>query len=197
MTFNVKDYGAFGNGEIDDTQAIQKTIDRAYSSDGQVEIPAGTYLVGSLFLKSNIHLRFEKGACLLGIKDIMYYPEINTRVAGVEMKWPAAILNVIDSTNVKISGSGIIDGQGSHWWKLYWGDDQKSGKRHWYDTHNLRWIADYEIKRPREILVYRSQNIGHFILFILIKILEFHCEVEPIKVIPINLVGHVDKRGYY
>jgi len=159
MEFNVKDYGAVGDGVTIDTAAIQKTIDTA-TADSKVILPAGIYLVGSLFLKSELQLEFHSGAQLLGIKDITQYPEIDARVAGVEMKWPAAILNVLECHDVKITGPGIIDGQGPHWWKLYWGEDQKGGKRKWYDEHDLRWIADYEIKRPREILVYKSQQIA-------------------------------------
>lgn len=159
MEFNVKDYGAVGDGATLDTTAIQKTIDAA-TAGSKVVLPAGIYLVGSLFLKSELQLEFKSGAQLLGSKAIADYPEIDARVAGVEMKWPAAILNVLECHDVKITGPGIIDGQGPHWWNLYWGEDQKGGKRKWYDEHDLRWIADYEIKRPREILVYKSQQIA-------------------------------------
>ncbi len=159
MELNIKDHGAVGDGVTLDTIAIQKTIDAATAGD-KIVLPAGIYLVGSIFMKSELQLEFKSGAQLLGSKDIADYPEIDARVAGVEMKWPTAILNVLECHDVKIAGPGIIDGQGPHWWNLYWGEDKKSGKRKWYDEHDLRWIADYEIKRPREILVYKSQQIA-------------------------------------
>ncbi len=69
--------------------------------------------------------------------DIEAFPEIDTRVAGVEMKWPAAILNVLSAKDILIEGKGIIDGQGDHWWELYWGKDQKSGTRAEYDQKDF------------------------------------------------------------
>ncbi|MGG2440377.1 glycoside hydrolase family 28, partial [Enterococcus faecium] len=75
------------------------------------------------------HLIFEEGAVLKGKTEIEAFPEIDTRVAGIEMKWPAAILNVLSAKDILIEGKGIIDGQGEHWWELYWGKDQKSGTR--------------------------------------------------------------------
>lgn len=85
MEFNVKDYGAVGDGATLDTTAIQKTIDAA-TAGSKVVLPAGIYLVGSLFLKSELQLEFKSGAQLLGSKAIADYPEIDARVAGVEMK---------------------------------------------------------------------------------------------------------------
>ncbi|MFD1670593.1 glycoside hydrolase family 28 protein [Agrilactobacillus yilanensis] len=157
--FNVLDYGALGDGQTLDTTAIQQAIDAAALVSGEVFLPAKTYLVGALFIKRHVTLSFQKGAKLLGSTDIADFPEIFSRVAGVEMCWPAAILNLLEVDNVTIKGQGIIDGQGPHWWQLYWGADGHGGQRQWYDTHDLRWIADYAIKRPRSILVFKSEAI--------------------------------------
>lgn len=157
MILNVKEYGAVGDGKTIDTSSIQRVLDKA--SGSKVIIPEGIYLVGALFIRSNTTIIFESGAKFLALKDIKEFPEIFSRVAGVEMYWPAAILNLINVTNVDIQGPGLINGSGPYWWNIYWGKDQKSGRRQWYDEHNLRWIADYEIKRVRSILIYKSNNI--------------------------------------
>lgn len=47
-------------------------------------------------------------------------PIMQTRVAGIEMKWPAALINVYEQSGVKISGSGVVDGDGKQWWDRYW-----------------------------------------------------------------------------
>ncbi|MHA4750722.1 glycoside hydrolase family 28, partial [Enterococcus faecium] len=88
-------------------------------------IPKGIYLVGALFLKDKSPLIFTAGAVLKGRTDPEASPEIATRVAGVEMKWPTAILNVLSAKDILIEGKGTIDGQGDQWWELYWGKDQK------------------------------------------------------------------------
>lgn len=56
--FNVKDYGAVGNGSTDDTSAIQAAISAATTNGGgTVFLPAATYLVSSLTLASRVTLR--------------------------------------------------------------------------------------------------------------------------------------------
>lgn len=159
VQLDVKDFGAIGDGVVKDTLAIQKAIDSGAIQGIPVVISAGTYLVGSLFLKEGSTLRFAHDATLLGSTDLADYPEIPTRVAGVEMVWPAAILNAIDVNNIDISGHGKIDGQGEHWWDLYCGADKISGLRVDYDKKGLRWIADYLVKRPRACLIYNAHDV--------------------------------------
>ena len=60
----------------------------------------GEYVTGALFLKSNVHLRVDEGVSLLGSQEDADYPSIFTRGAGIEMKWPAALVNVNDQKNV-------------------------------------------------------------------------------------------------
>lgn len=152
-------WGAAGDGVVSDTKIIQQAIDEAAQQKQSVIFPAGVYLVGSLFLREKSHLVFEEGAVLKGTTAINEYPEIPTRIAGVEMKWPAAILNAIQVKEVTIEGPGLIDGQGEYWWELYWGKDSKSGLRSTYDQQGKRWVADYLIKRPRACLIYEAESI--------------------------------------
>jgi polygalacturonase len=90
---------------------------------------------------------------LLGSQNIADYPEIETRIAGIEMKWPAALINVLDQENVSVSGKGVIHAQGKPFWDKYW----KMRKE--YESKGLRWIVDYDCKRPRTLLVQRSSNV--------------------------------------
>lgn len=107
---NVKDFGAVGDGITKDTVAIQKAID----AGGLVHFPPGTYLSGSLHLKSNGGLFLEPGAILLGSPDKEDYnaddfcsqnrPYKAERVSG------AHLINAVEQENVIICGSGRIDG---------------------------------------------------------------------------------------
>jgi len=68
--FNVKSFGATGDGETKDTQTVQKAIDACSDAGGgTVYLPHGTYLCGSLHLKSNVSLYLDAGATILGSKD--------------------------------------------------------------------------------------------------------------------------------
>ena len=151
--FPVARYGAKADGKTVDTAAIQKTIDAAAKEHGTVTFSPGTYLTGSLFLKSGMAMRIDEGATLLGVQDLAGYPIMPTRVAGIEMKWPAALLNVYQQHDVKISGKGIVDGDGKIWWDKYW------TLRREYEPKGLRWAADYDCQRPRLIQIYDSENV--------------------------------------
>ena len=64
--FNVRDYGAKGDGKTLDSPAINAAIEAAVrDGGGQVLLPAGTYLSGSIRLKSNIDLHLSAGCTIL------------------------------------------------------------------------------------------------------------------------------------
>ncbi|WP_253376838.1 glycoside hydrolase family 28 protein [unidentified bacterial endosymbiont] len=151
-------FGADPFAECPSTVAIQLAIANAQPDD-TVVIPAGTFLTGALFLKSGITLHLEPGAQLLGSQCLEDYPQIETRVAGIDMRWPAAIINIIDCQDVSITGTGTLDGQGLVWWQRFWGDDEHSGMVEEYSAKGLRWVVDYDCQRPRNILVYESEHI--------------------------------------
>ena len=147
-------YGALNDGKTLNTKAIQSAIDAcAAKGGGIVRFKAGSYVTGSLFLKKGVHLLIDKGVELLGSQELKDYPEIDTRVAGIEMKWPAALINVINQENVSISGEGIVNARGKPFWDLYW------NMRKEYEPKGLRWIVDYDAKRPRTILISSSSNV--------------------------------------
>ncbi len=151
--FPVSDYGAKGDGKTVDTAAIQRAIDAAAKAGGTIVFAPGTYLTGSVFLKSGTNLQVDKGVELRGVQDQAAYPVMKTRVAGIEMNWPAALINVYEQHGVKISGAGIIDGDGKTWWNAY------AKLRAEYEPKGLRWAADYDCQRPRLIQIYKSDDV--------------------------------------
>ena len=148
-------FGAVADGKTVSTAAIQGAIDAAAAAGGGVvTFEPGTYLSGAIFLKSHVHLRVDRGVTLRGVTDEAAYPRRATRVAGIEMEWPAALLNVRDAEDVKISGGGTVDGDGEWGWKKYW-----TMRRDGYEPRGLRWAADYDCERVRLIVVWRSSDV--------------------------------------
>lgn len=159
--FNTADFGAIGDGKTLATEAIQKTIDAAATAGGgRVVFSAGTYLSGALFVKSNVELRLDEDVIIQAIQDDKQYPDIWTRIAGIEMEWPAALINVYQQKNARITGKGIIDGNGKYWWDKFWGDPPRSGGM-WtdYEQRDVRWAVDYDCKRVRPVAVYESEEV--------------------------------------
>src|SRR2546423_6341125 len=69
------------------TAAIQSAIDHCgEAGGGTLTLQSGTYVSGSLFLKSHVTLRLSKGAMVKGSENDDDYPTIDTRIAGLEMK---------------------------------------------------------------------------------------------------------------
>lgn len=142
------------NEKKDVTSKLQNLIDKY----DDIIIDSGTYLVSSLFIKSNKKIKFDN-VIIKGTDDESKYKLINTRVAGIEMDWYPAIINIIDSSNVEISGNLDIIGAGEYFYNKYWGLDTLGGMRKDYDKKGLRWACDYDCKRVRNVLIQNSSNI--------------------------------------
>ena len=153
--FRTNDYGAVGDAVTDCTEAVQAAIDACKANGGgRVTFAPGIYLVGSIFIDGdNINFEIPRGTTLIGSQEIDDYRRIATRVAGVEMEWPAALINVVNCSNSAITGAGTINGRGKPFWDKYW------SMRKEYDPRGLRWIVDYDCERPRGILVSECKDI--------------------------------------
>ena len=136
------------------TKLIQAAIDEcAKKGGGIVRFNPGVYVSGSIFLKPNVNLQIDKDVLILGSQRFDDYPEIETRIAGIETTWPAALINIIDATNAAVTGEGIVNARGKFCWDKYW------ATRKIYDAKGLRWIVDYDVKRVRTLLVQNSSDV--------------------------------------
>ena len=113
--FNVRDHGARGDGKEKDTAAVQKAIEACVEKGGgTVLFPAGTYLCGSIHLRSNVTLRLEAGATILGSKDGSDYDKIEkldfNHASDAETSFfRHALVWGEDVERVAIVGEGVID----------------------------------------------------------------------------------------
>jgi alpha-L-rhamnosidase len=117
----ITDYGAVPDGKTLNTAFIQKAIDAAAAAGGGVlEIPKGTFLSGSIFLKQGVDLFLDEGAVLLGSQNIDDYPKQMTRIEGHFEPWRVALVNVWNMSHVRIGGTGQLNGNGAPFWNDFY-----------------------------------------------------------------------------
>ena len=110
-TYNVKDYGAVGDGATLDTLSIQTAIDACGTNNGgSVVVPSGTYLIGTLMLRDNVTLHLAEDAILLGSKDITQYAPGDP---GDDFHIRHCLIYARNAKNISVIGQGTVDGQGT------------------------------------------------------------------------------------
>ena len=110
--FNVKTFGAVGDGKTLNTKALQAAIDTCtQAGGGTVRVPAGDFVTGTLHLKSHITLSLDYGASLLGSQNWADYPTDKLRRAREGQS--ECLLYAEDATNIRLEGLGVIDGRGT------------------------------------------------------------------------------------
>jgi polygalacturonase len=158
---DVVDFGAVGDGRTLCTVAIQAAIDAcAAAGGGRVLVPAGRYLTGPIFLKSNLEFEILAGATLVGSTNFADYPTIQGWWEGLERRIYASMITGVDLENVAITGQGTLDGRGAVWLEA-WGKTEELRKRLGLlgrEPENppgspLLW------PRPRVINLYRSRKV--------------------------------------
>lgn len=131
FTMNVRQFGAVGDGQHDDTAAIQAAI-TCCPKKGRVLIPAGEYRVKPLFLKSHVRIELQKGATLQLERDRSQFPILPGMIRSTDEErdynlgtWEGNPLDMfgslftgVDVKDVAIYGEGVADGmaQQSDWW---------------------------------------------------------------------------------
>ena len=122
QTYGIKDFGAVANNQTLNTVAIQRAIDQcAAGGGGEVVVPAGVFVTGSVLLKSDVTLRLLPGAVLQGSYDPADYPEHDISSHrkfgtithdGLYVKSMKALVLADRAQNVAIVGEGTIKGAG-------------------------------------------------------------------------------------
>ena len=117
--YDVASFGAKGDGATKDTAAIQKAIDAAATAGGgTVELGPGTYLSGTIWLKSNVDFHLGAGATLKGSPDKADYCAVGDYVQNCESRPDGEnasgghLIVAVEQNHVTIRGPGTIDGNG-------------------------------------------------------------------------------------
>ena len=115
--FDVRSFGAKGDGVAKDTVAVQRAVDAAnMAGGGEVLLPKGIYLCGSVFLKSGVDFHLDEGAILKGSPDHADYnavgiaPQNGGRLGTGDNVSGGHLLLCIEQKNITLRGPGKIDG---------------------------------------------------------------------------------------
>jgi polygalacturonase len=109
--FNVRNFGAVGDGTNLDTAAFQKAFDACKSArGGTVIVPAGHYLIGSVTMGSHTTLKIDARATLIGSSNIADYPLTQVRFEGEFIQGHRALISVENANHITIEGNGSICG---------------------------------------------------------------------------------------
>lgn len=100
--YDITNYQAKGDGKFVNTKVIQQAIDDCSAKGGgTVHVPAGTFITGGIFLKTNVHLELANGAVLKANPDTTdYHPKF------------VALVTINEAEYVSVSGQGMLDGNG-------------------------------------------------------------------------------------
>lgn len=117
-TVSICDYGAISGGTTKNTKAFTEAINAcAKAGGGKVLVPSGLWLTGAVVLKSNINLHLAEGAEICFSTDPNdYLPVVFTRWAGIECYNYSPLIYANTCTNLAITGTGRLIGQGWSWW---------------------------------------------------------------------------------
>lgn len=156
-TYNIRDFGAKGDGKTLDTTAVQTAIDACHHDQGgTVLVPAGTFLIGTIEMKSNVTLRIVAEGKLLGSADGRQYHAVRAVPLSGDTTLDdgnVALIFAVDAENIGFQGPGTIDGQGAEFSSFRPGEPPPSG----------RGGND----RPYHLLLYRCKNVRIRDLFFL------------------------------
>ncbi|MEV6109261.1 glycoside hydrolase family 28 protein [Streptomyces sp. NPDC051940] len=168
--FDIRDYGAVGDGLTKNTDAFRAAIAACNAAGGgHVRVPEGRFLTGAVHLLSNVDLHVTEGATVLFSTDPAdYLPVVLTRWEGTECYNYSSFVYAYGQENLSISGGGVLDGQGMTGpWKS-WRDP---GGNALIDQAALRAMGEQGVPvaervfgeghhlRPNMIQFYRCRNI--------------------------------------
>ncbi len=145
--FDVREFGAKGDGTNLDTQAIQNALNACgQAGGGTVKFPAGTYLSKPLTVRTKTTVQLEAGATLLASTnqgDFMKVPGdwLQAKSSGDFIPF----ISGKDLTGVTFTGGGTIDGNGAVWWE----EAEKARQK----------VSGYTLPRPNLIVLTRCKNV--------------------------------------
>ncbi|MGH9353196.1 MAG: glycoside hydrolase family 28 protein, partial [Terriglobia bacterium] len=170
--YNIRDFGAKGDGKTLDTMAVQAAID-ACNKDrgGTVLVPAGVFVIGTVEMKGNVTLHIAAQGKLLGSADGKQYHAAGAIPLSGDTTLRdgnVGLIFAVNAENITVEGPGTIDGQGAQFRSPRRGVPPPSGRG---GSH-----------RPYHLLFYRCKNLRVRDIFL------FNSAFHSVRVIESNFV---------
>jgi polygalacturonase len=145
--YDVRAFGAKGDGKTLDTEAVQKALTAcAKAGGGTVRLPPGTYLCQPLTLGTRTTLVLEEGAVLLASPDPKHFmKEPGDWLQAKSGSDFIPLLSGKDLTELTVTGKGTIDGNGGVWWE----EAEKARQK----------VSGYTLPRPNLFTLQRCRNV--------------------------------------
>lgn len=157
--YNIVDFGATADGKTVCTSAIQSAIDACARTGGRVLIPAGTFVTGTIFLKSHVELHLSHGAMLKASTDLSDYnadDAYEQNYGSPREEWNSKHLIVaVEETDVAITGTGTIDGSGEAFY------DAPAFPWHYCWMDGYRLAKDKKALRPGQLINFVESTHIH------------------------------------
>lgn len=184
-TYNIRDFGAQGDGKTLDTSAVQSAIDACHKDQGgKVIVPAGVFVVGTIEMKSNVTLHISAQGTLLGTAEgKAYHAAAAIPLTGDSTLGDGnvGLIFAVNAQNIIIEGNGTIDGQGSQF--------RHPSK----DKPSPAGLSSHE--RPYHLLFYRCENLT--VRDIFLKDSAYH-SVRVIQCMYVKMLGlHIHGKVIY
>lgn len=110
MNLDITDFGASQTAKSN-TLAIQQALDRVHEAGGgQVTVPPGTFLTGTLWLRSGVRLYLAKGSVLRAVTDLEAFPEFFPADLISRRPFSRRLIGAVDAEGVELAGEGEMDG---------------------------------------------------------------------------------------
>ncbi len=154
--FDVRDYGARGDGATLDTEAVNRAIATcADAGGGQVLFPPGRYVSGTIHLRSHLTLWLAAGATLAGTTNLALYqaPAVPSFMPEARWgNWHRGLLVGENAEDITIAGQGVIDGN-----KVF----DAAGEEHMRGPHTITF-ANCRRFTLRDVSIVDSANYAVF-----------------------------------
>lgn len=153
MVINILDTGAVRDGKTLNTQSIQKAIDAcAENGGGQVVVPAGEFLTGTIWLKSHVELHLSHGAVLKASENMEDYNALDAypqNYGFMPEGWVGKHLIIaVNQTDIAVTGHGTIDGSAP----VFFGPMGRADWSSYIWSYGFSFNIDKEIPRPGQLM---------------------------------------------